>query len=418
MNYNTFNINKLLEGIVTGSGTNLDLNKLFEDKLVEYNISKRKASDLLNIDLRTLDDTLAGNAKQPSIINIIKIAHFLEITDLYQAISAILKNQESENIGSIERASDASFIAKNFDIKKLTQVGFFKPKDEPKKLINRVLTFFGYSSVFEFERAVNVPLYSRTKRGYSDKMKDFWVKSAIQCFKDINNPNEYNREALKDIITKIKPYCQDVELGLVTVCKALYNVGVTVIFQSHLTLTQVRGGTFVINSKPCIVLTDLNKKYTTIWETLLHELHHVLYDLEAIEAKGYHLTGDPDLLLIEDKSEDFSREYFCGRDDYEYIKPHIHTHFLVERFAKELEVHPSFVYSSFRQFEQLLNNRNYYAHFKEYFPPYQTALQKLNPITWKENSLAEIAENIKSIFDLNDIKNEKSKIKQGEKNTI
>jgi HTH-type transcriptional regulator / antitoxin HigA len=206
---------------------------------------------------------------------------------------------------------------------------------------------------------------------------------------------------LKDIITKIKPYCQDVEDGLTTVCKALYNVGVTVIIQNHLTLTQVRGGTFIVNKKPCIVITDLNKRFTTIWETLLHELYHVLYDLETIKSSGYHLTGEPDLFLIEDKAEDFSREYFCGYDDYLYIKPHIHNDFIVERFAKDKEIHKSFVYSSFRQFEHRLNSKNYYAAFQDYFPDFSKAVRSLSPMTWKENSIEAVSRTLKTIFEIN-----------------
>lgn len=401
MNNNQFNINRLLEQIVTGDNIDIDLNALFEEKIKEYNISRRKAGELLSIDQRTLTDTLNGSAKQPSIINIIKIANFLGIDDLYKAIPAALKHQEVDNIGSIERASDAAFIAKNFDIKKLTQAGFFEKDADTNSLVKRVLTFFGYESVFEFNRVVNSPLFSRTKRGFSDRMKDFWIKSAIQCFKNINNPNKYDRESLKDLIQKIRPYCQDVQDGLLTVCKALYNAGVTVIFQNHLTLTQVRGGTFIIENKPCIVLTDLHKRYTTIWETLIHELSHVLFDWDSIAAEGYHLSGDPDLLLIEENAEEFTREYFCDYEDYIYIKPHINNPFLVERFAKEQEIEKSFVYSSYRQFEMMLNDKSYYAAFNEFFPDYQTAVKKLSPVTWKEGSIYEISQNLKTIFELN-----------------
>lgn len=398
---NQFNISLLLEQIVTGENIEVDLNSLFETKLKEYNISRRKAGELLNIDQRTLTDTLNGSAKQPSIINIIKIANFLEIDDLYKAIPAVLKNQEAENIGSIERANDASFIAKYFDIKKLTQAGFFPKDADTNTLIKRVLSFFGYASIFEYDRAVNSPLFSRTKRTFSDRMKDFWIKSAILYFKSINNPNPYNRESLKELVQKIRPYCQDEKEGLLTVCKALYNVGVTVIFQNHLTLTQVRGGTFIIDGKPCIVITDLHKRYTTIWETLIHEISHVIFDWDAIAAEGYHLTGEPDLLLIEEKAEEFTREYFCGYEEYCFIREHIRNPFIVERFAREQEIHRSFVYSSYRQFEKLINDENYYHLFNEYFPDYSVAVRGLSPVTWKENSVQEIANNLKSIFELN-----------------
>lgn len=394
----TFNINKILAK--SFEPLDLDLKVILEQKLAEYDLSRTKVINLLNIDKNTFDDIINGTAKQPNLFNVVKIIRFLDL-EINEALPAILRNQTKENILSIQNAEYASFIAKNFDLKKLTKIGFFEDSDDIKYLTRRILSFFGLVTVEDYEKELINPLLSKTKRKFSDKMKAFWVNSAYQCFKNINNPNDYDREAFKDILGKLKPYCQDIEDGLFTVCKALYNIGVTVIIQNHLTLTQVRGGTFIINGKPCIVLTDLNKKYTTIWETLVHEAYHVLYDLDVIKNTGYHLTGDPDLLLIEDKAESFAREYFCGLDGYKFIKPHIHNDFIVSRFAKENEIHKSFVYSSFRQFEYKLNKKNYYQAFHEFFPEFSIALKPLCPITWKESSIENVAINLKTIFEIN-----------------
>lgn len=395
-----FNTDLLLSQVFAEKQEFLDLTSLFEEKLVLYDLSKRKVLGLLNMDQRTLDDILAGTAKQPSLINILKITQFLEIEDLNTVLAAILRNQDKENVGSIERAKNASFLAKHFDIKRLTAIGFFEDTSDTDVLVRRVLHFFGKDSIAEFKEQVDEPLYSKTKRNHVDKMKNFWVRSAYSCFASINNPNPYDRETLKKLIANIRPYCQDVDDGLYTVCRALYNIGVTVIAQNHLTLTQVRGGTFLVNEKPCIVLTDLNKRYTTIWETLIHELYHVLYDLDGIATTGYHLTGDPDLLLIEENAEEFSREYFCGFENYKFIKPQIHNHYLVERFANKIGIHPAFIYSAYRQFEHM-RGKNYYSAFTQYFPDHAQAIGKLNPVTWKEESVDVIAVKLKNIFELN-----------------
>lgn len=375
------------------------LQETFENIINEYGLTKTKVCSILNIDKDTLNDLLNGTAKQPNLINVLKLSEFLEI-DLKDIVSNILRNQTPENIGAIEKAKKASFIAKNFDLKKLNKLGFFEDIENLDDVTDRILRFFGYNSVFDYESSLIYPLFSKTKRSFTDKMKDFWIKSAYQCFALIGNSNEFNREALKDILIKIKPYSQDVERGLVTVCKALYNVGVTVIVQNQLPTTQVRGGTFLVNGKPCIVLTDLNKRYTTIWLTLIHEIHHVLYDLKTIENTRFHLTGDPDLFLIEEKADEFAMEYFCGLDRFKYIAPHIHNEYLVSKFAKEIEVHPSFVYTSFQHFQNTLHSQNFYGAFKQYFPDYYAAIKAFNPITWKENSISEIANDLKLIFEL------------------
>lgn len=395
-----FNIDDLLRSAFQNSESQIDVRKCFEAKLAEYDLSKTKALNVLGIDKDVFEDIISGSARQPSMIHVLKIAQFIEV-DLKEVVTALMSNQSSETISSIEKAKKVSFLAKNFDIKKLTKIGFFSDKDDIDYLVRRVLTFFGYDGIHEFEEQLALPFYSKSKRTFSDKMKDFWVKSAYQCFKSINNPNEYDRESLKDLIVKAKPYCQDIENGLLTVCKALYNIGVTVIVQNQLVTTQVRGGTFVVNGKPCIVITDLFKRYPTLWTTLIHELHHVLYDLEKITQAQFHLTGEPDLFLIEDKADDFAIEYFCGIKHFNYIKPHINNSVVVEKFARELEVQKSFIYSAFRHFQEKLYKKSFYGAYNEFFPDPTLAIKQLHPLTWKENSLPEVASKIKTLFELN-----------------
>ncbi len=396
-----FDVDNLLSSIFSDktNDTAVDIKSLFEEKLIEYNLSKTKALKILNIDKDVFDEILSGSAKQPNLINVIKIAEFLEI-EINSVITSILSNQSPENIATLEKSKKVTFVVKHFDVKMLTKLGFFENTDDIDILTKRVLTFFGYDSIQEFENKLATPLFSSTKRNFSDKMKNFWIKSAYQCFKIINNSNEYNRELLKELIVKIKPYSQDVNNGLHTVCKALYNIGVTVIIQNHLPTTQVRGGTFVVNNKPCIVITDLYKKYPTIWIALLHELSHVLFDFEVINNNSFHLSGDDDLFLIEEKAESFARDFFFSQDKFVYIKPHINNKFIVSKFASENEIHPSFVYSLYTFYQEKLYGKNYYAAFKESYPNYSDALLKLHPITWKEDNLKTISEKIKLIFEI------------------
>ncbi len=59
--------------------------------------------------------------------------------------------------------------------------------DSLEILKERICKFFDLNSVYEYERELNEAFYSRTKKSFSDKMKDFWIKSAYQTFKIINN---------------------------------------------------------------------------------------------------------------------------------------------------------------------------------------------------------------------------------------
>lgn len=395
----SLDINKLLQDIFNDD-VSFDLKARFDEKLEEYGVTKTKALKLLSIDKDVFEDIINGTAKQPNLIHIVKVAEFLEV-DVDNFIQMVLKNQNAENIASIDRARKVRFLMKNFDVKALTKEGFFNNEDDIDTLVSRALHYFGYDAIRQFEDELIAPLYSKSKRKFSDKMKDFWVRSAYQTFKLINNPNQYDRERLKDVITKMKPYSEDVKNGLYTVCRALYNIGVTVIFQNYLSSTHVRGATFVVNGKPCIVLTDYLKSYPTIWFTLLHELHHVLFDYDAISTNTYHLSDDDDLFLIEEKANTFARDYFMTKVDFDYIKNYIKNNYVVGRFAKDKEIHPSLIYSFYAWYQKELYGKNFYGAFVKLMPDYKTAVSRLNPISWDEDCVHDISEKIKSLFEIN-----------------
>lgn len=392
------NVDQLLQEIFD-DGPEFSVKQRFEDKITEYGISKTKALKLLNIDKDVFAEILDGTAKQPNLIHIVKVAEFLDI-DVQEFIKMLLKNQSPENIASIDRARKLKFLMKSFDVKALTKRGFFDQGDDIDQLVGKVLNYFGFDSISEYESQVVEPLYSRSKRPFSDKMKDFWVRSAYQTFGLINNPNPYDRELLKETLVKIKPYSQDVNNGLYIVSRALYNAGITVIFQDYLETTHVRGATFNINGKPCIVITDYLKKYPNLWFTLLHELHHVLFDYETVVSNNFHLSDDQDLFLIEEKANSFARDYFLPVEGFHYIKHYINNPYMVERFAKEQEIHPSLVYSFYSWYQNELYGKNFYGAFKEHYPTCKNAVGKLNPISWHEESIKVASEKIKKVFEL------------------
>ena len=74
---------------------------------------------------------------------------------------------------------------------------------------------------------------------------------------------------------------------------------------------------------------------------------------------------------------------------------------MVSKFANEIEVHPSIVYTFFTWYQKELYGKNYHAAFKQFYPDYSNAIAKLNPITWSEVSIKEASEKIKSVLELN-----------------
>jgi Zn-dependent peptidase ImmA (M78 family) len=327
----------------------------------------------------------------------------LEI-DFNVLLSNIIAQQPPENVSKLTDARNASFIAKNFDIERLQAEGFLPKKADSTVIVSKILDFFGFETIAEYERfdleICNIA-FSKSKRNFVDKMRRFSINSGFRLFQAINNPYPYDSTKLAELLPKIKPYCQDVENGLFTVCQALFSHGVTVIFQRHLTTTQYRGATFFINEKPCIIITDFMKNYATIWRVLMHELYHVIFDEEDIKKEGYHLTGEVQLTLIDEEApENFASDFFVDDAEFKYIRPHIHSEIIVKAFAKKIKVHPALIYMKY-QVQMHIEGENYWKAFKKHFPNYELAVSKLNPISWKQdNSILDIAKQLRVIYEL------------------
>ncbi len=375
----------------------LSLEDLLKEKLEKSGLTKTQFEKLSGMERRSLDAILDKTSKQTDIIKLLKLAEFLEI-DFNELLVVHFNERPAEEIKELQSSMDITFINKFFDLKTLISLGFIKKNDSLEKLKERICDFFGINSIYEYDKELNTVFYSRTKKTFSDKMKDFWIKSSYRYFELIDNPNDYNRQNLIDLIPKIKPYTQNVESGLLTVFQALYNIGITVIFQPSLPKTQIRGATFLIKNKPCIVITDFNKNYATIWFALIHELHHVLFDLDTIKKTIYHLSGEPDLFLIqEDKANGFASDYLLSSEKMRFIEKMIHNKFMVEKFAKECQIHPCIIYSQY-QWRQSENGNDYWGAFKDCFPNIRNVTKRLNVSNWDIESIKKTALKLRELL--------------------
>lgn len=291
-----------------GINNQKSLKDLIEDKKEQLNISSgRQLSILIGINKDTLNRILTGESKKVDLISIIKISNFLDLR-IEDTVKVYVSSLKAESISEIEDNRKANFIIRNFDLDGLKKIGFIKNKTNFKTIEERVLKFFGIDNIFDYNSFVAYPLFSKGKRSSKDLMNNFWLKSAYQHLERIDNPNDFDYEEFQKLIPKIRPYSRLESKGLLTVIRALYIVGVTVIVQKYVSKTSVKGATFIVNGKPCIVLTDYYARYDLLWFTLFHELCHVYYDIEDLERNNYHQSGYPDALLLnEDRANHFAR---------------------------------------------------------------------------------------------------------------
>lgn len=373
-----------------------DIIELLINKIKQLEISERSLCDILRMDRATLRRLLDRETKKIDIVSFIKISQFLGF-DLNELAKIYLNKLNSDIIGDIEYTKKSTFILNNFDIKKLLKSKFFKSNDL-FEIEDRIKKFFELNSIFEFNSLLKSTCFSKINRKSSNLTLQFWVATAASQLKYINNPNPFDRDRLSKIASRLRGLTISEERGFFTAVKALYEIGVTVIFQSYLSGTAVRGATFVINNKPCIVLTDINKRYDSIWFALAHEIYHVLKDFDRIKDSGYHLTGEEDIFyeqITEDLADSFARELLLPKKYLNILRDYIDVPGIVQDQANKWGVHPSIIYGHYLKDK---NDKNEYKKLNKFLISPEKAIKGFVTHPWEYETIKQAAEEVKKIY--------------------
>ncbi|MCO5238367.1 MAG: ImmA/IrrE family metallo-endopeptidase [Chitinophagaceae bacterium] len=362
-------INSLLNDILKPDKPGLK--ELFDKKISELKITSTSVLEILNIQHRTLKGILDGTQKVVDVTNLIKIANFLQLPkeDVIKMYIDSLEKNYTENIVPPEKIK---FIQENFDLAALKKAGFIDSLTDFEKIDSKITSFLGLKSIYEYKRPNIKPAFSAgLVKPKNELTRSLWIQSAITYFEDIDNPYEYNRKALIEYFPNIRWHSTNVEFGLLTIIKDLFKLGVTIIYQSPLPSLHLRGATFAVNDKPCIVLTNYVGFYGTLWFALIHELFHVLFDWEEIRINMYHLSDDEDNELVvqekENEANQFAREYLFPQEKMNQIKHNLNNPYFVSEFAKNNHVHPSIIYV-FNAFDSSKTNRMPWARARKNEP--------------------------------------------------
>lgn len=378
--------------------TNIDTPKLKDliiKKCDELGISQRKLSEVIGLERKSIQRIMEDEAQKIDVVTFLKISHFLKI-EVQSLMQIYVSKMNPENIKEIEKTKKASFILHNFDLNVLKKEGFIKDRNNFEEIEDRIIKYFRISSIYEYTNYAQAAYFSRTKRNYSDKMLNFWISLVYHQISKIQNPNDFDRELLISILPKIRGLSRDEKNGLQRVSMGLFDAGITIIVQSYIKKTQIRGATFIYGGKPYIVLTNYNKRYDSIWFALAHELYHVLKDFDQIEKLSYHLTGESDLFidnLAEENANEFARDIFFPRPKMKYIKDFIDIPEYVENYAKQNNVHRSIIYGFY-----LFENREEHKKYQRYLNNSEEAVRKMIINPWDKKDVVEITENIMQLF--------------------
>lgn len=382
-------IDALLNGIIRPNSPTLQ--EVFDKKLADLGIAPTAAFEIMGVQSRTMKGILTGSQKLVDVTNLTKLASFLqlpreEIIKLF--LEAVEKNFPTNNISGEE----ISFIKENFDLSVLKKAGLIHSITDFDHIKKRVIKRLGLRSIFEYRKpTVDIAFSSGLFKPESNLTRAFWIKAALASLEELHNPYPYDRDALIKIFPRIRWYTMNVQRGLIEVTKLLFKIGITVIFQPSLQTLQLRGATFSYNNKPCIVLTNYQGFYSTLWFALIHELYHVLFDWEEIKANKYHLTDDSNEQLSvqerEKEADNFAREYLFSKEKLEPIRPYINDAAYVAEFASNNHIHPSIIYV-FYAYDTHTTNRKAWARAKKYSPDIDECIKPIN-ILWEDESPVE-----------------------------
>ena len=343
-----------IDALLRGALKEETLREIFEKRVHELRTNQTGVQKLLKIERRTLNGILDGTTKRANYDKLLSLAGFLKmpVEKLYQMYISLVEEKYTHQHST---SNKKKFIKERFDLTVLKKAGFINSLDDFEEIENKIVSFLGLAEIFEYETrsfdaAFSDPLASKQFRPKTctETTRDFWLTAAKKTATLLDNPYPFNRQSLIDYFPQIRWHSTNVAFGLVNVIKSLFKIGVTVIYQSPFSSLHLRGVTFSVNDKPCIVLTNYKGFYPTLWHALIHELYHVLFDWADISKNKYHLSEDASELCKIDEREieadNFARDYMFSLNKLEEIKPYMRDSGYVEEVAKNSHVHPSTIY--------------------------------------------------------------------------
>ncbi|TKG88243.1 hypothetical protein EYV94_27295 [Puteibacter caeruleilacunae] len=366
---------------ITGKRIKSSSKKSIRELLVDYmetnSLSNKQVYTILAMDKNSFTDFLAGKTTSLKVHHLLKMMSLLGIQD-HELVDLCLNGMEEDEIDRINATKRTSFIINNFDIQGLKKEGFLKGISDYSEIEKKIVSFFGLNTIFEYNKATsNFSLFSKSKISVEEqkkqKMINFWLKCSQATFEYIDNPYDYNEDLLIQLTKKIKTFTTDIRNGFFTIIDVLFKIGVTVIVEPYLTRTTSYGVTMMVNSKPCIIITDQGKRYDKLWFTLLHEIYHILNDFEFIHKTKYHISGDQegDIFVSEEDADKFASQALVGKQSLAIASKVINYPFKINQMAERLQIHPCIIYG------QYLDNLPKAMQSKE-FPKYQKFLPKTN----------------------------------------
>ena len=382
-----------INGVLNSALKDETLKELFESKLNQLQISTTSALEILKMSSRTLKGILDGSQKTFDHTALLKIASLLQeprekVVKLYFDSLA-----EKHPIATTATPEKIEFIKANFPLAILKKNKFIESITDFDEIEKKICSRLGLKSIFEYRKPQMDVAFSSGDhfKPQNELTRAFWIAAAKSCFEEIDNPYDFRPQALADYFPKLRWQSTDVEHGFLNVVRHLFKMGVTVIYQPPLHTLQLRGATFAVNDKPCIVITNYVGFYSTLWFALIHEILHVIFDWQEIKSNSYHLSDDSstDISVKEKEAETnkYARQYLFSNEKAKKIKPFLNDISYVKEYALDNHVHESIIYA-FNAFDNGRDDRQAWARARRYDGDIKKCVKKID-ISWDNNERLE-----------------------------
>lgn len=366
-------------------------------------IPESSLSEMLDIDRRAFDEFLK-EGKDLKFTQALSIMKFLGMNEKEFIESYEIDMKDSINEDKVYQTEKLAYIFENFDINILKEIGVIKKRSKIEDYERQLMNFFGfYNSIYEYNSFAPInTLYSKSRVSIEEKkqqkMNEFWIRCSRHSFEQIDNPYDYDEELLKLYLPKIYEYTLDTSHGFEKVVLTLFRMGVTVLTQQYIKGVGAFGASMFIKGKPCIVVTDMMKKYHKLWMTLLHELYHIINDKQMLEHSVYHISSETEssLFFNEEKADSFARQMLISDGVLQHIHKIIVSPYKIKNLARDLSVHPSIVYGVYLENLSKDEQNNGFKKYGSFLIGSDTAIK---PIMFAPTQTGNLKEAIKEIKD-------------------
>lgn len=385
------------------SSASYPLSELLRCYMEENNISAKALCEILSIDRKTLPNIL--NGAEIKLGHAVRIMNLLNLSD-EGLIKSYMSEMDKEDFVRIEKTKSVSFILEHFDLDGLKEAGVIKSTVKFDDVNESLCNFFGFKSIYEYNNVMlnSGTLFSKSRVSVNEnrekKMQRFWVKCAADAFERINNPNEYDEVLLIEFMKRLKVYTQDTKDGFSKVLYVLYQLGVTVLVQPYMTKTKAFGISMIVNNKPCIVITDMGKRYHKLWLTLLHELYHVINDYEYLTRTKFHISNPEfeDLFVSESDADNFACSVMLPEKSLQIASKLIRFPYKVNELAKKIGIHSAMVYGVYLETLTKESASKEYPKYSKYLLESCIAIKSIVFDPVEQKSIESSVEKVKNQF--------------------